>query len=764
MEKMTVYRDYQEVQTSDLNNTQIFTRQSLDDLVNDAVTRTLRYSGFTTVKSNTAEITVSPGRFYGANGTNQIGAVFTLPTTAIIGLVQYLAVSTRRILVLSAYGIENEVSIETRDYLTNVTTLQTEPKAVGMVNSRDAVLSIVAGAEGADPQPPSIGSTQVAIAQILLDSAGVVSVTMLPAGLVTSTEDLDSRLDIVEVFDALIGPRVQALAADLADLANRISRTGNMNIIIELMQDMSEVKTKVGLPATYAQYGADYFLWPDPSSYDTNNTASLGYSALIENGIRFPAQNASLGVLAIFNPIDPNANYNANGLLLPAYDSTLKLKTGAQADAVTIGQYGYQTFDYKQLDIPYSRLRYGGSYFKCTNGVTGTWDPATGTPAWWLPNFATYEVHAGSNYDFYHGVSFDNYLWYDTWTEPYWTLESVPHSVNGALVAQSFLVSSDTWITRLGIFLTSVASQTNIGVILAQCTGGQPDLTKTLAVGTLTGASLKTGMNYLELAPTFAAKGDRLAVILYSSANHGLGLAAAGSYLGGSFFYSLDGTYYLGDFTKEMVLEVWGATFRASQTTIELNAFNLQGGIRAIDLTARTIIPGSCQLVFEVMPDGTGEWLPVKVDPTNPIAPFPTAPVLCRFRARFVGTPDIMPGIKLPDSILKIWCPGPSFTYVSEPRTLAAPSTNVTVKIRVEHYDTVAHTIGVKLYYGGPPLVVHNPTATTVTLLDASTKAYEVIATFVGIPSTSTFIININGTTNSVANVFHVAQALWWAL
>src|ERR1035437_1653705 len=201
MEQEVIFRDYQETQTEDFNNIQQFARQSFDDLVGDAVTASLRYAGFNAVKSNTAEITVAAGRFYGSNTSGKIGAVFTLPTQTVMSLVQYLAVSTHRILTLVAYGVENQSNNETRDFLTNTTTLQTEPQSVAMTDSRDAVLAIVAGAEAGAPTPPAIGTSQVAIANILISTTGVVSVTMLGAALVSSTEDLNSRLGVVETFD-----------------------------------------------------------------------------------------------------------------------------------------------------------------------------------------------------------------------------------------------------------------------------------------------------------------------------------------------------------------------------------------------------------------------------------------------------------------------------------------------------------------------------------------------------------------------------------
>jgi hypothetical protein len=778
MEKLLLFRDYQETQSSDFNDLQAFARQSFDDLVNDAVTGSLRYSGFNTVQSNVAEITIAPGRFYGPNVAGEIGAVYTLPTITVMSLVPYLAVNVTatRFLTLTVYGVENDTDIETRDFIINTQTLQTSPQAVPMQSSRDAVLAIVAGAEGPAPTPPPIPVNQVAVASILISQTGIVSVTMLPAGLVTSTEGLGVRVSDVEAFEAQVGPRISALASDIAALQLAISGLSNPNVLIELMGDVALLKSQAGIPATHAQYGADYLLYADVGFSDVNNVQSLGFNCKLEYGIRFPDYAASEFALTMFNTLDPNATYNSGtGMLLPTYTTVLKLRTGTYATSTAIGQYGYQTFVQEELDIPYYRIRYGGEYYVCSNGASGWVESATGTPAYWLPNFSEYAVAApGQNFDLNHAVSWTDYLLIDSWTEPYWTLESVQNSINGALIGQSWLVSSDVWITQVGIYLATIASVTDVTLSVVQCTAGQPDLSKVIATGVLAGATLTVGMNYLLIPPTFAQKGMRLCLIVTSLANHQLGLAQAGSYLDGTFFYSLDGAYFLGDFTKEMVLEIWGAEFQTAQTTIEFGALSLPAGIRAIDLTARITIPDSCQLIFEVMPDGTGTWLPVSIDPTNPIAPFPTAPVLARFRGRFVGSPDIMPGIVLPDSIMKLSAPATVFREVTQPIQLAAPTASFSVRMRLENFNATAHSISagtglgtgsVLLLWGSPLGAAVAPNTLSIELIDAPSQTYDATATWSGIsPASNGFVIVINGTTNSNTEVFLISQLTWWAL
>lgn len=776
MERTVLFRDYQKAQTSDFNNVQSFVQQSLDDMIGDTVTSSLRYAGFNTVKSNTAEITVAAGRFYGANSNNQVGAIYTLPTQTIISVVQYLAVSqvTQRILTLVCYGVLDQVDVQTRDFLTNTQTLQTQPQAVAMTASRDAVLAIVAGAESGSPNAPAIGVSQVPIANILVDNGGIISVTMLPDSAVTSTEQLDDRLTVVESFDGQVGPRITTLASDLAALASQLNVLGKTSstVVDELCQDVANLKDLIGLPASYSQYGALHFAYPDPTKYDTNNSTALGFNCTIFYGVRFPAQNAALFTLSLFNPLDPSAHVT-NGLLLPPFTDNLILQTGAVISSTSMSQYGFQTYALVQKNMSYTRTVAGPSYTVCTNGaMIQTSQGDSGNEGWFLPNWSSYEIETSTINGFGHYWYQVNYYWVESWTEPYWELDTIQHSVNGAQVAQSFLVSSDAWITRLGVYISTVASATDVWLTLCQCTNGQPDLTKTIAHQVMTGANLVTGWNYLEIQPSFCRKGDRMAVVLTTAANHQVGLTTAGSYLEGTFFYTLDGAYYLGDFTKEMALRVYAAQFLSNQVTVEFGALNLAGGIRNIDLAIRSIVPSSCTLTYEVLPAGTATWLPISE--TNPLVPFQNAPVLARFRARFVGTATVAPGIQLNDSICNIWCPGPIFTFVTEPETLAAATASVTIKTVVENFNPVAHSLSatqgdgngyIKIYKGaGPVYTAISPTTTVVALTDASIGQYTITSTFSGIsPTISQFIAVVKGTTNSVSNTFIISTMTWWA-
>src|SRR5262245_48215686 len=263
-------------------------------------------------------------------------------------MVAYLAAAYKRYVLLTALGSEIETDIEERDYLVDVTTGATEPRAVATTRSRAAVLAWTQGVESADPQKPAVPVGHVAIAYILCDTTQVILVEMQEQNRVTSTDLLDQRTDDLEEFEDMIGPKVAALAADLADLRNRLDQMGTQRGLQAIAMDLARVKASLRYPPSAADYHTDWFL--DIVTSDKNNTLSLGYDAKIEEGLRFPDANTDEFEISLFSANDPNAALHANGVLLPKYTEVMRLATSTENVAPSdlgISQYGYQTVDMK---------------------------------------------------------------------------------------------------------------------------------------------------------------------------------------------------------------------------------------------------------------------------------------------------------------------------------------------------------------------------------------------------------------------------------
>lgn len=755
MERQIIFRDYMEQQAQDHLDLQDFARDSLDHIVLDAVTETRRYAGFGVTKTAQTEIQVAAGRFY-----DVLGAIYHRDTTLVQSMLTYLPAIAKRVVLVSVYGTETETDIEERDFLVDVDTGRTEPEAVATTSSRDAVLALTSGAESADPTNPATPVGHAPIAYVTLDPTSVVSVEMLTDFEVESTEDLDTRASSLETFKSQIEPRVSSLASDLAALANRVENFKiNSNVDLSAVyQDLARLKANAELPQTYSDYGGDDFLSEIYS--DTYDTGTLGYDCQISNSLTFAPANIDESELALFSANDPNAAYsNANGMLLPAYDSVVKLQTSAtKASETSMSQYGYQTFEIVRKSYTAWRLRYG-PYWRYWYPYP-YWYYYTYGLYWWkgwpayYPWIVAYYPYVWPYYYYYWWP----YYWYEAYTVSYDVTETTNHSIEGAQIAQTFLVANDMWATKVGFYIAAKGAEENIFITLTETTNGMPDLNKAIChVSHPSTSIIVGGWNRVEIPPTFMARGSRYAVVITSNANHKVGMAAGESYIDGTFFYSTDGAYYLGDLTKDVMLEVWGAQFRAAQVTVELAPVNLDGGIRAIDITARGTLPESTQRIFEVRPSGAGDWIPLDKDHLDALT---NAPPLFQLRVRFVGTKDMQPGLVLTGSRMNVSRPKTTFRHVSQEWTLGSPSGDITVSVKMSNFNETPHDCTLRLHSSAG---YHDPDVTTTDLLDASSNLYKRTFHFSSIsPEIDTFRTVIDGSTTNAANLFMVTEMLFW--
>jgi hypothetical protein len=754
--KKVIFRDYQEEVADDHNNLQDYIYEQLDDVTSDTVSTGRRYAGMLVQKTGQVEVTVGVGRIYDG------GLVYKRRTSFTQSMSQYTTAAAKRIVAITAYGNENFTDENERDFLVDVDNNTVEPQQVSMSTSRDVQLVFTAGAEAADPQPPPVPATHVLIAYVVMDTTQVISVTMLVDNQVVSTDSLATRAKALETFKSQIEPRVGSLGADLADLANQLRSFASPETLARVYLDVARLKSALKFPTNSSGYGS--FPYLDLSYSDTTNAAQLGYDARVEEGIRFPVANADKKAINIFAANDPNAKITS-GILLPAYTEELKLQTGDFYSELGIAQYGFQTLTTKTGYMSRSRIRYGGSQTVCTNG---TWWGTTGQP---MPEAGLYEPESvpiqfqDDVSKYYHGVNAglgevirtDTY-WFDTWQEPFNYTVTVDNTITGAQVAQTLLVSNDMWATKLGFYITAKGANEDIKLMVTEVTNGQPDLSKVMMNATYPQASIVAGWNYVPIKPTFFQKGKRLAIVLVSNANHKIGMTSGQSYVDGTFFYSTDSIYYQGDLTKDMMLQVFGAKFAASQVTIPFAALNLDGGIRDLDIIAEMWVPSSTQLIFEIRPNGSGEWLAIT---DNDVTNLAGAPPLCEFRGRFIGTKDMMPALNLNAATVKMSRPKTAFKHVSLVEVVPSTS-SITVKVLLERFNDLPHDYDLSLYITAGPsgTLPRMETADSVVtkLIDANAGRYERTFVFnLDAPATGLRFVQ-TGQTNSPTSTYHVAE------
>ena len=367
MERNVIYRDRQELQSADLNNMQDFARTSMDHIVRDAVESGKAYSGFSATKTAATEITLSAGRLYAG------GAVYARGEDIIVDLFNVLPLVTRKRVAIVSFGQEVETDIQPRDFLIDAQTGTTEPQSVAMESLRRAEISTVAGTEGPDPSYPATDANVTVIAYVLLDTTGVVAIEQWQATQLPNLRNVANRTIALERWRGQISGQVDTLRTDLSALADRLAGYATKAEIVELTEQLDELRTEVYAPGAYIYYGTNHFLTADGSNVDHPD-----FDAVVEEGIRFPRAGSETSELALLNP---NNVYIANisGFVLPKYAHGIRLDLTGYASETRLAQYTFETTDIRQLTRARTRRRYGNSMVVCTNSRwwrQGTYDLA----------------------------------------------------------------------------------------------------------------------------------------------------------------------------------------------------------------------------------------------------------------------------------------------------------------------------------------------------------------------------------------------------
>jgi hypothetical protein len=279
MERQVIYRDRQEVQAADFNSQQGFTDESLQHIILDAITAERMFVGLLVSAPSSTEIQIAPGRLW----VGDEGKVYRKDQAETLSVFSHLPVQDKRWLTVSVIGQEQEIDIQSRDFLIDLQSGQTKPSAVAMERQRVAVSHITSGLESTAPQQPEPPTGYTVIAKVLLDTSGVQVIELAENKELMRLFDVWQLAKTNAAWITLTAPKIASLISDLARLAKMIKGIGYMDMLNELSRDVAHLKDLSNLPDSYVAYGGDVFLDPDES--DTGNAE---FYARVEEGIRFP--------------------------------------------------------------------------------------------------------------------------------------------------------------------------------------------------------------------------------------------------------------------------------------------------------------------------------------------------------------------------------------------------------------------------------------------------------------------------------------------
>lgn len=756
MHKTVKFHQNQQGVFSDQNKSQGHAKQTFDHLIADAVTAQKRYAGFLITKESATVAAVNPGRLYDG------GAMYTMEDAHhTIDFFSQLPLSTEKIVAIVAAGSEVETDNEQRKFLMDATTRATQVQTVPTTVHRVATVSTVAGVEAATPTKPTISTGYVTIGWVTLDTVGIKSIEMNAAAKLDSIHNNDIRLDDLEGWRTQTGNRIDTLASDIAGLAQSQNDAGDRGLLEQIAMDVARLKEANELEDGYTDYGADRFL--DTSESDVEH---VNFLAKVEEGIRYSPEAEDEFALTMFNPLNPNAIVT-NGFLLPKYSSKLRLLVDGFQEELSIAQYAFQALEYVMRTMSRTRIQYGESKNMCTNNhwwKSGKYDQAKGI---FYKDGETWEVVG--NYKI-NGINKGRRLrkfWIDEYEEVYWDRIVTDHTVNGSVVAQTYLNSQVGWMVAFRLYLNQVGPSGDLKILMCQAEHGKPDPNNVIAEATLEHDDMVVGWNRIVWPATLMEPGQRYGFILSTGGNHYVGLANGSRYAQGTLFYSTDGDFYLGDLTKDLMFGIECAEFSSNRVEIEMDALSLSGGISDIDLLVDMAKPEGSELTFEIQPSGSGVWYPLEEVVTGNTR-LHGLPALVKFRAVFTGSPDAHGGINLVTSRMNISRPRTVKKHLSTPITFAGPTQSLKITVLLENFYETNHDVSCEI--NDVTNAANGIAPATVTDVDMGPdefgndvnhrrirRTFEWTATELTV-ATSEIVIVFDGATSSALDTSHISE------
>lgn len=742
MEKQVIYRDRQELQATDMVNSQGWMDEAQQHLISDAITPERQFIGLAVTQRSASELEIAPGRLY----VGTTGKVYALAFAQVVSVFSMLPLEDEKWLAVSVYGQEEDVDVQARDFLIDLQTGQTQPESVAMQRRRVVISHVAQGLESPTPEKPEPPTGYTLIAHVRLSPSGVQQIVLAESRHLPNLNALQTRVAAAEGWITSAGPRIDHIVSDIAGLGEAVSARATIQQMLAVAMDMARVKERLEIPDDYIFYGADHYLNEDETDPD-----AVGYSAFVQEGVR-PAIAAQdeLG-LALLNPLDAAAKLSSDNFLLPAYNEITRLRMENRIGDLTINQYQYQTTDLTQRAMSRERIQYGETRTLCTN--TGFWrsgqyDPITGI---YRINGETWEVDPAyrQNMILQVGQVRATQFWYSTYTETYWDAVTTTHTVQGSILAQTVLMAQTGWLTSIDVYFSNVDPAGGLTLILTDASRGQPDMNYGIARVVLAANALATGWKRITFSrPVFVESGRRYAIVLVSGAQHRVGYTQGTDYTQGVLMYAQDGAFFTEAAERDLMLRLNFAQFTTPRAIIQMEPLQLAGGIGDLDMLYEGVTPDGTQIFWEYQVAGI--WYPIKEGSAENIA---SLPALLPLRAVFVGTTDLMPGLLLPSAQVLVSRMGTSFTHFSTERTLSTASDHIVVRLLLEDFNPTPHTVNCQLVIGGSPV---SASSTRDEIVDSRSRWREY--TFNLGATTTEYVIKITGSTTNWRQSWHVAE------
>lgn len=757
----------QEVTDEDLDRIGTFPQDGVTRLTDDLLVSGRLYKGFTTVTSGLTAIEVAPGRIYDA------GAMYALKANLQMSVAEFIPITAGQkvYVTLIGQGREEDGYIESRNYEREVpqsgggTAIQQVPASGARAKVRSAILTLYPGAPSVIPVKPSIPLGTVAIADILIGTGGIETITMRTANEAPELDTLAVAYSGLATRLGLVDQEIAGLRNDLAALAGRFKSSVSRVAFQALQGDVAFLKDSLDIADTGSPYGADNFL--DEGESDIEN---VDYKARILEGLRFPAANQWKGPLALYNVNDGNLMHASAGLICPKYVAVDGIKLTDRSGSMPLGGTVYQTMELTQMLMSRQETAYGDYFETCTNSSwwqSGQYDAAKGI---FRIGNETYEVAQYTNDHFQwgmgHAINRVRKFWTTTVSEPYNVYAPVNHTIQGVLKAQSWLQSQDRWAPGVRLGLESWSAGAEITVSLIECgSNAAPEPGRTLAKTTLAASQFKVWPEQTRFpwsTPVFLESGKRYAYLIATTGDVNAAYAEGQKFLSGNLFETTDGAFFIGDLTRDLCHVTEYCQFTLTSLTVLLQGINLDGGIHNIRIRNAEVVPENSTRTFQLQVGGS--WRTIEAPEGEDTMFGSGVTPYYDFRVVLNGNQWAMPILDMGSSEVDLFRADDDVRHITPVIAFGSSLETVYVKATMGAWDAARHTLAARLRHGAgyATLKTHDAVETKPVigpdgLVRAS--AVEMIWTFnFTAPGIAGCKIDFIGTTNNPRVTYHVER------
>lgn len=707
-----------------------FPQTALGDATRDMLYSGLCYAGLQVTPSGGVNVQVALGRVYSGGDQYHLESIQER-SIAEAGVPTIAGSSVIHLLV--AQGQEVDDNLENRYYERdidpnnpNAGTQQTVDDAY-RVKRRKVVVTVIPGTPGVRPVAPVAPIGSVAVAEILVTTSGIQSVTMREDtratrldATVAQQKDILARLDLQD--QAIAGLRIDlaAVRADLLASASAVS-------LAAMQVDIALIKDSLDFPDDGSPYWANRFLTLKESAYDiASGVGHPDWDARVSEGIRFPDDNKDERQIAVYAPNDPNLRYASAGLICPKFTEVPGIVLDSATGEMPLGGLVTTDLVVEHLTQSRQRVRYGTPFTVCNNSQfwqSGKFDPIAGI--FTSSSGETYKAAAeltsyGGSVD--HQAVRLQQFWTDEIEVPYDKYTPNQVTISGVTKAQTFLQHQERLVTRSWLGIKRWGAGAAISAIFCECDAqGRPDQSRAFNRVDLTAANFqawpaKTYFTYPRpvLSGPLSAGGRArpYATIWITTGDVDVVTADGQAFLGGNLFTTTDGYFWDGDLTRDICHGYDFANFDITDMPVRLTGWNLSGGIEALDVLAPMIVPGAASATFQVNVNGKYRSLDKSESGVSFLEGTQVgydAQVLLR------GTEWGMPIIDCNGSRVRLSRPKSQFTWVGGGVAangyawqIGSAASQLKLQMVVSNWDAARHAITPKLYSGAGLATVTN--------------------------------------------------------